>query len=67
MADADRLLVPLSRRAFDLNAMSLPFGPNYGDAEFVTAFKGERCDAGSRVGAGLPGIADLAASASSCA
>ena len=41
MADADRVLVPLSRRAFDLYAMSLPFGPNYGDAEFVTAFKAE--------------------------
>lgn len=33
MADADRLIVPLSRRAFDLYAMSLPFGPNCGDAE----------------------------------
>lgn len=45
MADADRLFVPLSRRAFDLYAISMPFGPNYGDAEFVTAFKDERCGA----------------------
>lgn len=45
MADADQLLVPLSRRTFDLYAMSLPFGPNYGGAEFITAFKAERCEA----------------------
>ncbi|MGE8569641.1 MAG: hypothetical protein ACN6PV_24470 [Achromobacter sp.] len=48
MADEDQLIVPLSRRAFDLYAMSLPFGPNYGDAEFITAIKVER---GGAVGA----------------
>ena len=48
MADEDRLIFPLSRRAFDLYAMSLPFGPNYEDAEFITAFKVER---GGAVGA----------------
>ncbi|AVJ27350.1 hypothetical protein [Achromobacter spanius] len=48
MADEDSLIVPLSRRAFDLYAMSLPFGPNYGDAQFITAFKLER---GGAVGA----------------
>lgn len=48
MSNAGQLLVPLSRRAFDLYAVSLPFGPNYGDAEFITAFKVER---GGAVGA----------------
>ncbi|WP_431288803.1 hypothetical protein [Roseateles chitinivorans] len=45
MADEVKALVPLTRRAFDLYAMSLPFGPNYGDAEFIAAYQVDRCSA----------------------
>lgn len=48
MSFVSQLLTPIPRRAFDLYAMNLPHGPNYGDDEFVSAWKSERT---SEVGA----------------
>lgn len=48
MRTDEQVLTPLSRRAFDLYAMSLPHRPNYGDEEFVSVWRSDRT---SEVGA----------------